>query len=707
MMAITGTEEGAMSKEEALRLIEEAAETGATELYLNGQGLSKLPPEIGQLTQLTQLHLFNNQLTELHPELVQLTKLTLIDFSLNHLSHLPPEIVQLTNLTTLYLGYNQLSHLSSQIVELTKLTMLDLRRNQLSQLPPKIVRLTNLKRFWLDDNPLISPPLEIAKQGIKAIHQYFNSLEGESRFLSEVKILLVGDGAAGKTSLTRCLIGEDFNPYEPATNGIRLKAWWLDGVEESIRLNLWDFGGQEIMHATHQFFLSRRSLYVLVLDGRRDERPEYWLRHVESFGGDSPVLIILNKQDSNPGYELNQPFLKEKYPFIRGFWHTSCSTGKGVVEFREALHKELSKVKFIVTRWANTWFEVKEKLEQIEKPYIGYDQFKGICCKAGVTEEISQDVLVEFLNDLGVVVHFKEFELEDIHVLKPKWVTEAVYKIINAPSVAERKGVLRLDDLKDILKWREGDEYRYERRDHPYFIKLMKKFELCYELDAEQVLIPDLLEVSEPSFDFPIEGALRFVLHYADFLPPSIMPRFIVKRHHEIKNGLRWRDGVVLENAVLESTAVVRADNETRRIHIAVSGAQPKVYLALIWLSLREINADFEHLKVSERVPLPDEPSITVEYDTLLNNLEQGIERFVPEGSKKACSVRDLLGAVELDSRIEGERMVEMAQAERKDGRLKRLAEEINIIAELKPNLFGVGINLNRLFDAVLGKRKN
>ena len=35
---------------------------------------------------------------------------------------------------------------------------------------------------------------------------------------------------------------------------------------------MWDFGGQEIYHATHQFFLTRRSLYVLVDDTRKDDK---------------------------------------------------------------------------------------------------------------------------------------------------------------------------------------------------------------------------------------------------------------------------------------------------------------------------------------------------------------------------------------------------------------------------------------------------
>jgi hypothetical protein len=32
---------------------------------------------------------------------------------------------------------------------------------------------------------------------------------------------------------------------------------------------IWDFGGQEIQHSTHQFFLTTRSLYLLVVDARK------------------------------------------------------------------------------------------------------------------------------------------------------------------------------------------------------------------------------------------------------------------------------------------------------------------------------------------------------------------------------------------------------------------------------------------------------
>lgn len=52
------------------------------------------------------------------------------------------------------------------------------------------------------------------------------------------------------------------------------------------------------MHATHQFFLTPRSLYLLVLSGRQgreDSDATYWLALINSFAGDSPVILILNK----------------------------------------------------------------------------------------------------------------------------------------------------------------------------------------------------------------------------------------------------------------------------------------------------------------------------------------------------------------------------------------------------------------------------
>jgi internalin A len=99
-------------------------------------------------------------------------------------------------------------------------------------------------------------------------------------------VILVGGGGSGKTSLVRRFLGENFNVDEPQTHGINIRRWSPKGdLSGSARLYLWDFGRQDIVRATHQFFLSKRSLYIVVLDGRKEEDPEYWLQHIESFGG--------------------------------------------------------------------------------------------------------------------------------------------------------------------------------------------------------------------------------------------------------------------------------------------------------------------------------------------------------------------------------------------------------------------------------------
>ena len=613
-----------MTNEELLKVIEKTKASKVSVLDLRGNLLPSLPPEICQLTELQALYLSSNRLTNLPPEIYQLTKLIELDLRGNQLVSVPIGITKLRNLTWLSLSYNQLTTLPIEICQLTNLIQLDLKGNKIANLP-----------------------FEIEHQGVKAIREYFASLKPGDQPLNEVKVLLVGDGAAGKTSLVKQLLGEAFDQHEDTTHGISIRGWQPDTGNQKIKVNIWDFGGQEIMHATHQFFLSKRSLYVLVLDGRKDERAEYWLRHIESFGGDSPVLIVLNKHDANPSFDLNRPFLLGKYPVIKGICRTSCADGHGIGRFRDALLKELAQVPMIGTRWPKSWFQVKERIEQLDKPCISCEDYGIFCQEAGIDGKESRELLVDFLNDLGIAIHFKDFELKDTHILNPKWVTEAVYKIINAEQVAENGGILHLNSLTEILRQNSEEEYDFPPSKHRYIVELMKKFQLCYSLDSQRVLIPQLLPVMEPQFEFDYGGSLQFAFLYEDFLPLSILPRFMVKLHKDIRDDQRWRTGVVLEDQDSGSEAAIKADYEKRRISLWVNGLRRKEYLHFLWYSLREINASFEKLRVRERVPMPDDPERTADYETLIKYMKMRNDMYVPDGSDNVYSVKELLGLVQ------------------------------------------------------------
>ncbi|MCI0471310.1 MAG: leucine-rich repeat domain-containing protein, partial [Candidatus Aminicenantes bacterium] len=236
---------------------------------------------------LIHLSLYENKISCLSP-IQALTQLTYLYLGRNQISDISP-LITLTKLNYLDLHYNQVADLSP-LEALTQLTDLYLRYNKIVDLSP-LKTLTHLKHLYIGSNPIEIPPPEIMNKGMPAIREYLKSLSiGPERKLNEVKVLLVGDGGAGKTSLFKRLKGLPFDKNERATHGVNIvvmdiKTTLPDRKEETVRTHFWDFGGQEIMHASHQFFLSKRSLYILLLDGRKDEKTEYWLKHIESFGG--------------------------------------------------------------------------------------------------------------------------------------------------------------------------------------------------------------------------------------------------------------------------------------------------------------------------------------------------------------------------------------------------------------------------------------
>ena len=91
---------------------------------------------------------------------------------------------------------------------------------------------------------------------------------------------------------------------------------------------------------------------------------------------------------------------------------------------------------------------------------------------------------------------------------------------------------------------------------------------------------------------------------------------------------------------------MIRADIEAKRISIYVNGNQKRDYFAVILQRFREINNSFEKLKATEKIPLPDDPEVTVSYDHLIKLELKGRETYMPDGSDNEYNVSDLLGTV-------------------------------------------------------------
>ncbi len=640
-----------------------AALTQLQELHVNSTGVSDLTP-LAALTQLQELCVNGTEVSDLTP-LAGLTHLRRLDIGFTQICDLMP-LAGLTHLEDLDVRDTQVCDLMP-LAGMTQLDVLEAGYCKISVLPRALAK--TLSIIDLDNNPLERPPLEIVKQGNAAILAWFDANE-DGRPLNEVKALLVGDGGAGKTSLVKRLFGETFDPHESQTHGILIRDWNME--ETQINVHLWDFGGQEIMHATHQFFLSKRSLYILVLDGRKEEKTEYWLKHIATFGGASPVVIVINKIDENPGFDENRKDLLRKYPNIKGFYRVSCKTGAGIGDFRRDLRGHFAQVEHLATRWGDAWFGVKTQLEELKSPFIAYEQYVQMCEAAQIADEQSQTVLADFLHDLGIALHFHDPILKETNVINPRWATEGVYAIINAPQLAADNGLLRHAALCDLL-----DCQRYPRRKHDYLLELMKKFELCYQVNDDTLLVPDLLSKDEPDFPFDDAAALRFRFEY-DFLPRSVMPRFIVKMHRDILDDLRWRTGVVLRDPAFRATAVVRVDHEARAIAMAVSGERKRDYFAVLRKTLRDLHATFETLDVNEMVPLPDHPDIAIEYEELLGCEQMKMTEYTVGKLRKRYNVTELLNGIEAaEERNRDELRRQIADLQQKRRILERKLSEV------------------------------
>jgi GTPase SAR1 family protein len=410
------------------------------------------------------------------------------------------------------------------------------------------------------------------------------------------------------------------------------------------------------MHATHQFFLTKRSLYLLVLDSRKGEQESnlhYWLKIVQSYGGDSPVLIVMNKCDEYR-MEINErSILRDYAPNVRGFVYTSAMTGEGVDELRAAIQSEISSMPHVFNRLPITYFRVKAEIEETARSqdFLNVSTYNEICAKHDLNEPGERQQLLRFLHDLGTVLNFDDpadpYGLRETKILNPEWVTRAVYRIINNPLlIQQREGELELSQLGRIL----ADPKRYPKEQHPYILEIMRKFELCFEFpnsNGQRFLIPELLPVREPELNWNETDVLAFEYHY-EILPSGIMCRLIVRNSQYIgKPPINWRSGVVFH--IANNQCLVRANVGKHRISIEIKGEQStrKNALAIIRRELDQIHRTIPKLQVSGKVPLPDQPNVLVDYGHLEKLQELGIDRFVPEGATRQYEVSQLLTGVQ------------------------------------------------------------
>jgi internalin A len=577
-------------------------------LDLRGNRLKTLPESIGNLKRLKSIPLWGNQLNTLPESIGNLTNIEYLHLWGNQLNTLPESIGNLFKIKLIDLWNNQLKILPKEIGKLTNLTLLNLLDNQLNDLPNEIGNLASLTEFNIRGNPFNQIPPEIVKKGGLAVRDYYKQrLEESTDYIYEAKLLIIGEGGAGKTSLANKLIDSTYklkleggdNP-EKSTEGIDVFHFdFPHSSGNSFRINIWDFGGQEIYHATHQFFLTKRSLYLLVADTRQDNTDfNYWLEVVELLSEASPAIIVKNEKQDRP-CQVNENQLRGRFPNLEKILPTNLanSNNRGLAEILSSVQHHISQLPHIGQPLPKTWVRVREALEADTRNYITLTEFLDLCNTHGFKRRENKFQLSEYLHDLGVCLHFQDDPiLKNWIILKPEWGTTAVYTVLDTPQVQQALGCFTHKDLAEI--W--ADDQYIEMRDE--LLQLMMRFKLCYEIPhrPRTYIAPQLLSPNQPQYVWNEVDNLILRYHY-DFMPKGMLTRFTVEMHLLIDSDLVWKEGVILSDR--SARAAVIENYSKNEIRIRVSGFPKKDLLTRIRHEFDKIHNSYEKLRYQELIP--------------------------------------------------------------------------------------------------------
>jgi internalin A len=594
-------------------------------LNLSSNKLKALPAEFGELDELEHVFLFLNEIASLPPELGRLTSLKQLDLFGNELDALPDEIVNLKALEILDLGENDFRAVPTQVRGLSRMTLLGLEGNQIAELPRWLYELPDLKHLFLHDNPSlkVSPSVLGARYSMgeatgrasaqSILDFYFGRKSGKSLPLNEVKLILVGRGGAGKTSTVRALRNQPFNEIESSTPGVSLCDWTMTECKGApVTAHIWDFAGQVITHALHQFFFSVRSIYVLVLTGRENSErddAEYWLRLVKAFGTDDkgkgpPVVVALNKWDvSGCRPKIDKGALQERYPFIKGFVEVDCKTGKGVAKLKSALCREVERLKWVREPFPSSWNAVRRALTngRRKKAHLTYSDYRLLCIANGVQDEREQDSLAEILHNLGVALNYRnDPRLREATILQPEWLTKNVYSLVRRAE--KQSGILKRDDIDAVLRYEKDSGMR------TYLVRIMERFEIAYapRSTSDLWLVPQALPDEQPKSvsGFRDVGDATRLLYTYPALPEGLVARAIVRLNELIEviagRKLQWASGVVI--ARNGARALIRTEPQDRQVTITITGpSKPRQQLAgLCQAEMRDIHAEIRGLDPTE-----------------------------------------------------------------------------------------------------------
>ena len=504
------------------------------------------------LRHLKFLDLSENQLTVLPEFLLNFKELTWLGLNFNQLASLDPGISKLCKLRRLYLRGNRLSEVPAGLGSMLSLLELDLHGNAIAELPVDFLEALRQggkdatpgkTTLYLDIGENPCQAAVAAAQGRVELIAFLEALRQEVG-KPQGKLLLVGEGRVGKSSLLRALLGKDHDDNLSTTHGLSIDPWVVENVEgfqQPVQLNCWDFSGQEQMRETHQMFFTAPALYLLVWDPDLNQRSSddqlyewLWLIHQsQRHGARARVLIVATNHRSRDRHEpgnkadLEKEFGPTGASILSGFASVESDnirgTRFGIDQVRDWVRRQIADDKSFAQAVPGQWERALGRCLEVGEPLMSWDKFQTECLEAAAsaagaspkTERINVEALARQMSALGRVVWFDEPGLREQVILRPDWLSRAISYVLERATLAESdpgpesplgRGLVTVATMNQL--WRnpgttdEGGKPHpgYAPELFPLFRRLMRRFDIVQPLVERSVGAVYEEHPNEPKF---------------------------------------------------------------------------------------------------------------------------------------------------------------------------------------------------------------
>jgi internalin A len=542
--------------------------------------VSDLSPLAG-LASLRSIDCRDTTVSDLEP-LSALSALESINCSVTRVTNLAP-LARIGSLRSIIGHYLTLDEASAACFGLLRLKEFGCVRTRIRGVPPELLQRTE----YDDCLPRLRAHLQDLVEGAV-----------ESR---DAKLMALGNGRVGKTQLGRRLRNLPFEPEAPSTHGIVVDSFSLPSGDDPdfARINLWDFGGQDIYHGTHALFLRANAVFLLVwapefesgeqtMDGLtfRNFPLRYWVDYVRQLGGADSAVIIVQTRCDRSNDRRPCPIGDDDLKWAFGNHEVlqfSALKDHGLPALKEKIGEAIAflRERQGAVRIGASRARVKQRIERLRDEdrllpterklhrWITQEAFRRICEEERLVSD--PQYMLDYLHNTGVVFHRKGMFDERI-VLDRAWALEAIYAVFRRDDSLRQLRGLRgrfSRPLLEALVWRDrpiGEQ--------KLLLGMMESCGICFRMregdkqagiEPDYVapdLLPDRGDIqAELDARWVREGPIAQAVYTYDLLLPALI-RSLIARVGALAglSALYWRDGLCVYEAGTQAHALIEQE---------------------------------------------------------------------------------------------------------------------------------------------------